>query len=142
MDGQHRNPLADDPTPRAISDVLRDPFGISATIAKTPLDEAFVDDGHVVTGRYDGRRHRSPESGPLDANRILSAGDPELLLIDYAYEHAIDTVAAASCRDDFTFVLLYDDGVAQLWGKRSVFDDPDGPEHAVTTFAARAEAAR
>ena len=64
-------------------------------------------------------RWRDPTSPPIDEARALSYGDPELVLIPRADEHAVRVVAARP-----EWVLLYQDGLAQVWGRRNRYDDP------------------
>jgi len=71
------------------------------------------------------RRHRGPDSGPVDSNRVLEFGDPNLVLMD-----CIADVAAVRHLDQHQdWSLLYRDGRAALWGRKSVFDDPSLPEY-------------
>ncbi len=65
-------------------------------------------------------RYRSKDSPPFDPTRILRIGHPDLVLIDVGNNAA--RAAMRSQQQDW--VLLYRDGVAELWGRRSVYDDP------------------
>lgn len=67
-------------------------------------------------------RYRSSDSGPVDPERVLEFGAPDLVLISRRQLPAIETMG--SLRDDWC--LLYQDKVAQLWGRKSRFDDPLG----------------
>ncbi len=65
------------------------------------------------------RRCRSPHSPPPDPSRILRFREPDLVLIEREREHCVRVLAEHS--DDWT--LLYQDALAQLWGRKSRFDD-------------------
>lgn len=64
-------------------------------------------------------RYRSPESPPADPKAILASHDPDLVLLNRHQQHAADTMQQV--RDDWS--LLYQDDLAQLWGRASIFDD-------------------
>jgi hypothetical protein len=69
-------------------------------------------------------RNRSPETGAFQADRVLDLGHPNLALVDRQRTGCVDVI---SRRDDW--VLLYQDALAQVWGRRSVYDDPASPEY-------------
>jgi hypothetical protein len=69
-------------------------------------------------------RNRSPETGPFRADRVLDLGEPTLALVD---RQRSDCVRAIEQRADW--VLLYQDALAQVWGRRSVYDDPASPDY-------------
>jgi hypothetical protein len=77
-----------------------------------------------LLGENDGRRARSPNSGPIDGHRVLSYGHPNLVLVDRAYEDAEQVMYAESLRTEPEWTLLYQDATAQLWGLRRMVDDP------------------
>jgi hypothetical protein len=64
-------------------------------------------------------RYRSPESPPADPKAILASHQPDLVLLNRHQQHAADTMQRV--RDDWS--LLYQDDLAQLWGRASIFDD-------------------
>jgi len=64
-------------------------------------------------------RWRSPESPPVDATRMLHLGEPDLAVVARHFTHSVEVMEA---RPDW--VLLYQDAVAQLWGRRDRYDDP------------------
>lgn len=69
------------------------------------------------------RRHRGDDSGPVDSNRVLKFGNPNLVLLD-----CIGDVAAVQHLDRHPdWILLYRDGRAALWGRKSDFDDSGLP---------------
>lgn len=69
-------------------------------------------------------RNRSPETGPFHADRVLDLGQPNLALVD---RQRFDCVRAIEQRPDW--VLLYQDALAQVWGRRSIYDDPASPRY-------------
>jgi hypothetical protein len=79
----------------------------------------------LLFGSDMSRRYRGLDSGPVDSNRVLEFGDPNLVLMD-----RIADVAAVQHLDQHAdWFLLYRDGRAALWGRKSVFDDPSLPQY-------------
>lgn len=77
----------------------------------------------LLFGSDMSRRHRGAASGPVDSNRVLEFGNPDLVLMD-----CIADVPAVQHLDNHPdWIPLYRDGRAALWGRRSVFDDPGFP---------------
>ena len=77
----------------------------------------------LLFGSDMSRRYRSADSGPVDSNRVLEFGNPNLVLMD-----CISDVAAVQHLDNHPdWIPLYRDGRAALWGRRSDFDDPALP---------------
>jgi hypothetical protein len=64
------------------------------------------------------QRYRSPQSPPADPQRILDFRRPELVLLGHHHQHALAVLAQAGSE----WTLLYQDDLAQLWGRRAVFD--------------------
>lgn len=69
---------------------------------------------------YAGQRFRSPNSGPIDATRALTYHDPDLFLISRRQRSTVRTLQAHA--DEWT--LLYQDGLAQVWGRRDHYSNP------------------
>ncbi|MCO6457376.1 MAG: hypothetical protein J5I93_18915 [Pirellulaceae bacterium] len=65
-------------------------------------------------------RYRSPLSPPFDPGRVLEHGAPNLVLLNRFQPHSEQMLRGR----DTDWVLLYQDRVAQLWGRRAVYDDP------------------
>ena len=63
-------------------------------------------------------RWRSAESPPVDVTRVLRLGEPDLVVVARHFTHSVEVMEA---RPDW--VLLYQDTVAQLWGRRDRYDD-------------------
>jgi len=66
------------------------------------------------------RRHRGADSGPVDSNRVLEFGNPNLVLMD----RIADMPAVRHLDNHPDWIPLYRDGRAVLWGRSSVYDDP------------------
>ncbi len=70
-------------------------------------------------------RYRSPLSPPADPTRVLRVGDPDLVLLnrrDPATVSAMEQVAA-------DWVLLYQDRMAQLWGRVARYGLPESSDY-------------
>ncbi len=74
-------------------------------------------------------RYREATSGPFDATKALDYKNPNLVLIECERKNSVRTLEACSAE----WCLLYQDSLAQLWGRRSIYDDPQSfsflPEH-------------
>jgi hypothetical protein len=93
-----------------------------------------------LLGRDDPNlRYRDPASGPLDPARSLHAGRPDLVLISRKQKPSVRVME----ENTDTWTLLYQDELAQLWGRKSKYDDPHSayyldPKHRVVgNFAPR-----
>lgn len=69
-------------------------------------------------------RYRSPHSPDCDPDRALDWKSPDLLLIERHNPHC--QAAVEQRRDDW--VLLYQDRLAQIWGRRNRYDSVDSPD--------------
>jgi hypothetical protein len=76
----------------------------------------------LIYGVDPRQRWRSPDSPPPDPGRVLTYGQPDLALIDRAQEPSEQFIAQHP-----DWVLLYQDARAQVWGRRSRFDNPADP---------------
>ncbi len=74
-------------------------------------------------------RARSSHSLPIDPTRVLRHGDPELVLIKRGGELSERVMNAQS--DDW--VLLYQDRLAQLWGRREKYDNSSRPDYVASS---------
>jgi hypothetical protein len=70
-------------------------------------------------------RWRAPSSGPVDPTRVLEEGRPDLVLISRLQRPSVEVMQ----RQQGRFVLLYQDALAQLWGRATRYDDPDSPHY-------------
>jgi hypothetical protein len=68
-------------------------------------------------------RHRHPDSPPVDPFRVLQHGAPDLVLLrrtgELTEQHMYQQMDH--------WVLLYQDAIAQVWGRRSTYDNPQHP---------------
>jgi len=64
-------------------------------------------------------RHRKTTE-LLKPHRFLEHKTPNLLLVDRDQSHACKTIR----RLQMDWILLYQDSLAELWGRRNVYDDP------------------
>jgi len=85
-----------------------------------------------LLGEHDGRRYRRADAGPIDPTAILHYKDPDLVLIDRQYDHAVRVMRDESEKADPEWSLIYQDGIAQLWGRTAVFDDPHSSRYVAT----------
>ncbi len=74
----------------------------------------------LLFGKDMSRRHRGKDSGPVDSNRVLEFGNPNLVLLD----RTCDQPAIEHMKTRSEWTLLYQDGLTALYGRRSEFDDP------------------
>lgn len=65
-------------------------------------------------------RQRSPQSPPIDAARVLHYGQPDLVLLRRFGERTESHMADNAD----TWVLLYQDAIAQVWGRQDRYDRP------------------
>ncbi|MCA9248224.1 MAG: hypothetical protein KDA42_13945, partial [Planctomycetales bacterium] len=77
-----------------------------------------------LLGEAKGKRFRAADAGPIDGHCILDFGNPDLLLLDRRFPHAMKVMAE---RDDF--VLLYQDRRAQVWGRSAKYDEEQSPSY-------------
>ncbi|TWT88496.1 hypothetical protein Mal64_19790 [Pseudobythopirellula maris] len=81
-----------------------------------------------LLGDETGPRWRSPDSGPIDPSRVLEYGEPDYVLVDRHYKTPSRLMAEESEKPDGQWSLVYQDGVAQLWGRKSVVDAPESTQ--------------
>jgi len=70
-------------------------------------------------------RNRAKDSPPYDPFRVLEYGNPDLVLLGCEERHPRQTIASRGEE----WVLLYHDPVAEIWGRRSRYDDPQSPHY-------------
>jgi hypothetical protein len=73
-----------------------------------------------LLGDVPGKRWRSPTAPPIDGGRVLDFGNPDLVLVSRQRTHAIGIMR----QHEDQWTLLYQDALAQLWGRRTRYDDP------------------
>ncbi|TMB03118.1 MAG: hypothetical protein E6J70_05955 [Deltaproteobacteria bacterium] len=69
-------------------------------------------------------RWRSEQSPPVDATRVLRLGEPDLAVVARHFTHSVEVMEARA-----DWVLLYQDAVAQLWGRRDRYGDAASPDY-------------
>jgi len=79
----------------------------------------------LILGDLPGKRYRSPASPPIDPTRTLQFGRPDLVLIDRRQQPS----ARVMHQQAPAWVLLYQDQIAQLWGRADKYDDPARPTY-------------
>jgi hypothetical protein len=82
-----------------------------------------------LLGEHGGRRFRFPQSGPLDGTKVLSSDDPHLVLVDRNYPAAVSNMQQEIAARPDKWILLYQDGIAQLYGRRERYGDPQSPHY-------------
>ncbi len=70
-------------------------------------------------------RHRGSDPDGFDDEQVLEFRDPELVLISRLQPHSVNVMF----RNQQRWALLYQDRLAQVWGRRSAFDDPASPRY-------------
>ena len=73
-----------------------------------------------MVGDVPGGRYRSENSGSIVGSAVLTETQPDLVLVDRRFDAAEKVME----EDQTAYVLLYQDGVAQLWAARSRYDNP------------------
>ncbi len=76
-------------------------------------------------GREGVRRHRGADSGPIDPERVLREGRPDLVLLN----RRSDLPAVQQMAAEAEWSVLYQDGLSVLYGRREVFDEAGGVRH-------------
>ncbi|MEZ6126668.1 MAG: hypothetical protein R3C49_26400 [Planctomycetaceae bacterium] len=71
------------------------------------------------------RRYRETKSGPFDPLKALEFRQPDLVLFERERQNCIDNMMAAG--EDWC--LLYQDQLAQLWGRSSLYNHPSSPHY-------------
>lgn len=81
--------------------------------------------GDVADMHFDFLLGDVPERAATgDGARMLERGRPDLVLVDRDYPHAVEIMRARP-----EWVLLYQDGLAALWGRATRYDDPAGTDY-------------
>lgn len=69
-------------------------------------------------------RYREDASGPFDPGKALAYRNPDLVLFERRRKNCVQTMAA----HEDEWCLLYQDSLAQLWGRRHMYDNPTSPD--------------
>ena len=86
------------------------------------LDEHF---DFILGDLPASERYRDPASGPFDPARVLQSGDPDLVLISREQQPSVNVMNRQRDR----WVVLYQDELAQLWGRTAKYGDPRSPHY-------------
>lgn len=70
-------------------------------------------------------RHRSPNSPAIDPARVLKHGQPDLVVL----ERTGELTEKHMQQQTTDWVLLYQDAMAQVWGSRQKFDNPNSQKY-------------
>lgn len=68
-------------------------------------------------------RNRAPDSGPIDGARTLEVDRPDYVLVDRKYPNATGVMEEAAAGESSDWLLVYQDAVARVYGRRDVVDD-------------------
>ena len=66
---------------------------------------------------------------PSIQRAILERNKPDLVLVDRKYEHSVQVMADEAAKAAPQWTLIYQDGICQLWGRKSVYADPESKEY-------------
>jgi hypothetical protein len=77
-----------------------------------------------LLGNYPAIRWRSPDSPPFDDTAVLRLHEPDLVLLSRHFKHPVKVM-----KRERGWVLLYQDGIAQLWGRRERYDEVARPDY-------------
>jgi hypothetical protein len=81
------------------------------------LDQHF----DFLIGKVDAsQRYRGADAGPFDPEAVLKVGEPDLVLISRLQKPSVEVMERQAGR----WTLLYQDELAQLWGRASQYDEP------------------
>ncbi|MEQ8849520.1 hypothetical protein [Botrimarina sp.] len=91
---------------------------------RTCYPQAVID-RHFDFLLADGQpRYRAEGSGPIDRRRTLREDRPDYVLLDRRYPAPVHQMQRLASEPRSAWALLYQDALAQLWGRRPVVDDP------------------
>ncbi len=74
-------------------------------------------------------RTRSASSGPIDATKVLNHGAPDYVLVDRRYLNAAQVMQDIKATGGDEWSLVYQDAVAQLWGRALLVDQLDSIQY-------------
>ena len=109
-----------DPEASGLAEVALD--GRLRTCYPQPIIDVYLD---LFLGQQDeDERYRSPDSPDYDPVLGLHLGDPEVLIV----ERNNPFIQGAISRERQDWTLLYQDQIAQVWGRREIYDDVRSPD--------------
>jgi hypothetical protein len=92
-------------------------------------DNVIDMNGDFMLGSNDGRRLRSSESGPIAPLKVLEYCKPTIVLLDRRFKTSVDVMRTLVAVSEPKWVLLYQDAIAQIWGRRDVYDAVKSPNY-------------
>jgi hypothetical protein len=94
---------------------------------RTSYSQAMLDEhfDFIMGAQSPDDRYRDPRSGPFDPQKALRNHRPDLVLLSRSQQPGVE-VMQTQLRD---WCLLYQDELAQVWGRRSRYDDPANPDY-------------
>jgi hypothetical protein len=90
----------------------------------------------LIFGDLAGYRARG-SGRPLEPRRVLEFEDPQLVLLDRRLPHSIEVMQRQK-----QWSLLYQDGLAQVWGRADRYDDPHGDHYLSPSLRSIGEASQ
>ena len=93
---------------------------------RTSYSQAMLDEhfDFIMGQQSPADRYRDPRSGPFDPEKALRNHRPDLVLLSRAQQPGCEVML----RNQNDWCLLYQDELAQVWGRRSRYDDPANPD--------------
>ncbi len=76
-----------------------------------------------------GPRDRRPDAGPIDGTAVLRFCEPDMVLVERRYRDCVAVMQRETTKENSEWTLLYSDAVAELWGRKSRFNDPASPHY-------------
>jgi hypothetical protein len=76
-----------------------------------------------------GPRDRRPAAGPIDGTTVLDYYGPDMVLVERRYKDCVAVMQREAAKANTQWSLLYSDAVAELWGRKTKFDDPASPQY-------------
>lgn len=94
---------------------------------RTSYSQAMLDEhfDFILGPPSPDQRYRDPGSGPYQPAKVLEHRGPDLVLISRLQEPSAEVMKTQTER----WTLLYQDGLAQLWGRGTRFNDPQSPDY-------------
>jgi hypothetical protein len=75
-------------------------------------------------------RFRGTDQKQLDDTRVLEFGAPDLVLINRRQPHSVNVMFRNRAR----WILLYQDKIAQIWGRKTRYDNPSSIDYVAEEF--------
>ena len=92
---------------------------------RTCYPQSIVDEHFDFVLGTNANTLRQRSTDQADVTRTLRTRNPDLVLISRLQLPAVEVMQQQGAE----WVLLYQDSLAQLWGRKSKYDDPNGPDY-------------